>query len=128
VQTFNCIRCPDRFPLAFQKAREGEQPVAGFFQAGGDRWAFRPPFAAESLALGRDLLLRAGGDHILVIGKDFRVQPLRRRGEKIAMLVHGAALNQNIAPERGKGFLAAGRAIDDGAFRRLQSPFVKVWI
>jgi hypothetical protein len=29
VQSLDCIRCPDRFPLAFREAREGEQLVAG---------------------------------------------------------------------------------------------------
>src|ERR1019366_7221896 len=36
VQSLDCIRCPDRFPLAFREAREGEQLVAGLFQAIGD--------------------------------------------------------------------------------------------
>ena len=61
------IRGPDRFPLAFRKPREGEELVAGFFQAGSDRWAFQAPFSDESFALRLDLLLRVGVDHILVI-------------------------------------------------------------
>src|SRR5271166_5059517 len=79
----------------------------------GDRAAFQPPFADERLALRRDLRLRVGVDHIVVIGGDFLVQPVGRVGEKIAMLVHRAALDWHVAPERGKSFLEALRAIDD---------------
>jgi hypothetical protein len=40
-------------------------------------------------------------------------------GQKIAILVHGAALDRHVAPERGKSFLEAGRAIDNDESRRL---------
>ncbi len=44
-------------------------------------------------------------------------------GEKIAMLMHRAALNRDVGPQCGKGFLEAGRAVDDDKFRRLQAMF-----
>jgi hypothetical protein len=34
--------------------------------------------------------------------------------------MHRAALDRDVAPERGKSFLEAGRAIDNDEFRRLQ--------
>ena len=37
------------------------------------------------------------------------------------MLVHRAALDRHVAPERGKGFLETSRAIDNDEFRRLQA-------
>jgi len=61
-------RFADRFPLAFREPREGEQLVARFLQAIGDRTAFQPPFVDQRLALRLDLQLRAGVDHIVVIG------------------------------------------------------------
>jgi len=36
MQSLDRIRRADRFPLAFRKAREGEQLVAGLFQTIGD--------------------------------------------------------------------------------------------
>jgi hypothetical protein len=44
-------RFADRFPLAFREPREGEQLVARFLQAIGDRTAFQPPFVDQRLAL-----------------------------------------------------------------------------
>jgi hypothetical protein len=35
--------------------------------------------------------------------------------------MHRAALDQHVAPERGKSFLEAGCAIDNHEFRRLQT-------
>jgi len=40
--------------------------------------------------------------------------------------MHRAALNRDVGPQCGKGFLEAGRAVDDGEFRRLQATFDKV--
>src|SRR6202043_2595166 len=48
-------------------------------------------------------------------------QPVGRMGEKITVLMHRAALDQHVAPERGKSFLEAGCAIDNDEFRRLQT-------
>ena len=53
---------------------EGEQPVAGFFQAVGHGAAFQPPFANERLAARFDLLRCLGIDHVVVIGGDFLMQ------------------------------------------------------
>gem|GEM_PF-4438239 len=49
------------------------------------------------------------------------MQPVGRMGEKITVLMHRAALDQHVAPERGKSFLEAGCAIDNDEFRRLQT-------
>ena len=117
---FNCIRCADRFPLTFREPREGKQLVARFLQAIGDGAAFHPPFADERLALRLDLPLRAGVDHIVVIGGNFFMQPVRRMSEKIAMFMHRTAWDRHVAPERGKSFLEAGRAIDNDKLRHLQ--------
>src|ERR1035437_385776 len=68
VQTFDRIRCADRFPLAFGEPREGEELVPRFLQAGGDRMAFHAPLADERLALRLNLRLRGGVDHVVVIG------------------------------------------------------------
>jgi len=65
------------FHWLFREPREGEQLVARFLQAIGDGAAFQPPFADERLALRLDLRLRAGVDHIVVIGGDFLVQPVQ---------------------------------------------------
>jgi len=88
MQAFDGVGCADRFPLAFGEAREGEQPVARFFQAIGDGAAFEPPFADEGLSPRLDLLLRLGVNHVGVIGRDFLVQPIWRVGEKVAVLVN----------------------------------------
>src|ERR1700730_1420401 len=61
-----------------------------------DGLAFQPPFADERLAFRFDLLLRRSVDHILVVVRDFLVQPLRRMGQQIAMLMHRAALDRDV--------------------------------
>jgi hypothetical protein len=42
-------------------------------------------------------------------------------GEKISVLMHRTALDWHVAPERGKSFFEARRAIDDDEFWRLQA-------
>jgi hypothetical protein len=59
----------------------------------------QPPFVDERLALGFYLAARFGIDHILVVVGDFLLQPFRRMGQQIAVLVHGAALDRNIGPQ-----------------------------
>jgi hypothetical protein len=44
VQTFNWIRCANRFPLALRETREDEQLFARFLQSVGDRATIQPPF------------------------------------------------------------------------------------
>ena len=56
MQAFDCIRSADGFPLAWRKAREGEQLVASLLQAVGDGGAFQVPFANERLSFRFDLL------------------------------------------------------------------------
>ena len=104
-----------------RKAREGEQLVARFLQAVGDGAAFEPPFADERLSSRFDLLLRRGIDHVFVVVRDFLVQPLGRMGEQIAVLVHRAALDRHVGPQRRQRLFEARRAVDDDEFRRLQS-------
>jgi hypothetical protein len=42
------------------------------------------------------------------------MQPIGSMSEKVAMLIHrAAALNRDVGPQCGKGFLEAGRAVDD---------------
>jgi hypothetical protein len=47
AQAFDGIRASNRFPLALRETREGEKPVARFFQAVGDRTVFQPPLNAN---------------------------------------------------------------------------------
>ena len=54
------------------------------------------------------------------------MQPVWRVSEKVAMLMHRAALDRDAGPERGEGFLEAGRAVDDGELGPAQATFVKV--
>ena len=49
---------------------EGEEPVAGFLQAVGNRAVFEPPLADEGLAAGFDLLGRVRVDHVVVVGAE----------------------------------------------------------
>src|ERR1700682_6319261 len=51
VQSFDCIRGPDRFPLALGEAREGEELIASLFQTGGPCGAFQPPLAKSCTRL-----------------------------------------------------------------------------
>ena len=62
--------------MAFRQAGEGEQPLTRFLQAVGNGAAFQPPFANERLAARFDLLCRLGVDHVVVVGRDLRMQPL----------------------------------------------------
>ena len=41
------------------------------------------------------------------------------------MLMHRAALNRHVGPERGERLLEAGRAVDDDEFRRLQASLTR---
>jgi hypothetical protein len=54
------------------------------------------------------------------------MQPTGSMSEEVAMLMDRAALNRDFGPQCSKGFLEAGRAVDDGEFRRLQATFDKV--
>ena len=78
--------------IGFREAREGEEFISRFFQAIGDGVTFEPPFADEDLSLRLNLLLRLGVNHVVVVSRDFLVQPIWRVAEKVAALVHGAAL------------------------------------
>src|SRR5208337_2252373 len=93
------------------EAREGEQPVAGLLEAVGDGAAFQAPFAEEGLAPGFDLLSRRGVDHVAVVVGDFLVQPLGRVSEQVAMLVHRAALDRRVRPQRRQRLFQARRAV-----------------
>ena len=111
----------DRLPLARREARESEQSVACFFQAVGDGAAFEPPFSEEGFSFGLDLLAGLGVNHVVAVGRDLLMQPVRRVSEEITVLVHRAALNRHIGPERRQRLVQAGTAVDDDEFRRLQA-------
>lgn len=98
VQPFNRVRGSDRFPLTLREASESEQSVACFFQAVGDGAAFEPPFPEEGFSFGLDLLAGLSVDHVVVVGRDFLMQPVRRVGEKVAVLVDRASLDRRIGP------------------------------
>src|SRR6201995_88385 len=82
------------------------------------RAAFQPPFADERLATRLDLLWCAGVDHIVVVGRDFLMQSLRSMCQKVAVLVHGAALHQCIRPDQAECLLQPCCTVDDDEARR----------
>src|ERR1700732_1699429 len=47
-------------------------------------------------------------------------------GEKVAMLVHRAALNRDIGPQHSQRRIQPRGAVDDDEFRRLQATFDKI--
>jgi hypothetical protein len=49
------------------------------------------------------------------------MQPIGSMSEKIAMFMHGAALDSDIEPQCCKRLLEAGRAVNDDKFRRFQA-------
>ena len=60
----------------------------------------RPYLRMNALRRVFDLAARRGVDHVAVVVRDFLVQALGRVGEEIAMLVHGAALDSHVGPQR----------------------------
>src|SRR6516165_1619918 len=108
VQPLDGIGAPDRLPLLRRIAQEGEEPRAGLLQAIDDGLALQPPFAHERLALGLHLLDRLSIDHVGVVGAELVVQLLRRMGQQVAMLVHRAALDRHLRPQRRERRLQAG--------------------
>jgi hypothetical protein len=118
VQPFDRIRGAGAAPLAWRQTREGEQPVAGFFQAVGHGVVFEPPLADEGLAAGFDLLWGRRVDHVGVIGGHFVVQALGRVGEQVPMLVNRASLDRHAVPDGCDCVLEPWRTIDDEANRR----------
>ena len=100
-------------PLARRQAGKGEETVARLLQAVGDGAMLEPPFAQESLAARGDLLRRRRVDHVVVVRRDLLVQPLRRMGQQVAVLVHGAALNRHAAPHRIHRLLQPRRTVED---------------
>ena len=49
------------------------------------------------------------------------MQPIRRVGEQVAMLVHSAALDRRVRPKRRERLIEAGAAIDNDQFRSSQA-------
>src|SRR6266542_3481977 len=88
VQTFDSIGCSGAFPLARRKPGEGEEPIACFLEAVGNRAVPQAPLAKESVAPLVDLLRRVGVDHVGVVGGELVMEPFGRVGERIAVLVH----------------------------------------
>ena len=109
-----------------RKAREREEVLAGFFEAGGNGWALQPPFPEEGLTTGFNLLGRLGVDHVGVTIGEFFVQALRRMSQEVAMLMHRAALDRDVGPERRQGGVEAGSAVHDHQVRGLQAPLGEI--
>ena len=126
MQSLDRIRRSNGFPLAFWKARESKELIAGFFQAGRRRETFQPPFSQESFSFGFHFLPRFGVDHVFIVGREFLVQALWRMRQQIAMLMNRAALDQDIRPERGERFVEAGSAIDDHKLWGSQAAFDEI--
>jgi hypothetical protein len=103
------------------QAGEGEQALAGLFQAVRDGMAFQPPFGQEQPTPAHHLGAGLGIDHVVIVGGDFFVQRLWCMREQIAMLMHGAALGRQLRPKGGKRAFEAGAAIDQQEFWRSQA-------
>src|SRR5439155_2217892 len=71
------------------------------------------PFADESPSPLLDFRSRGGVDHVVVIGRDRLMQPLRRVGEQVAVLVDRAALGRHVAPEPGQRLLQPAAAVNN---------------
>ena len=54
------------------------------------------------------------------------MQPVGGMSEKVAMLMNGAALDQDVVPERGKSFFEPWRAVDNGEFRHPQTAICEI--
>src|SRR3954464_2129123 len=74
-------------------------------QAVGHGPTLQPPLAQEGLSPRLDLLGALGVDHVRVVGRDLLVQPFRRMGQEIPMLVNCAALGWHRRPKRGQRLL-----------------------
>ena len=85
-----------RLPQRRRQACEDEQAPAGFFQAAGDGAALQAPFPQERLAAGLNFGGGLGVDHVAVVFGQLVVQVLGRMGEKVPMLMHGAALDRQL--------------------------------
>jgi hypothetical protein len=64
--------------LARRQAGEGEQPLAGFFEAVCHGARLQPPFGQEQLPPAHHLGAGFGVDHVVVVGGDLLVQGIRR--------------------------------------------------
>ena len=98
---------------------EGEQPIAGFLQAVGDRAVLDPPFANERFAPSFDFGRRGRVDHVGIVGADFLMQTLGRVREQIAKLMNGT-LHWHAVPHGGKRLFQSGRAVNDEKRRPLE--------
>jgi hypothetical protein len=54
------------------------------------------------------------------------VQPIGSMGQKIAMFMNCAALDQGVQPQCSQRFLKAWSAIDDDEFRRAEAAFDEI--
>ena len=117
MQALDRVRGPDRLSLARREAREGEQPVAGFFQTVSDGAAFQAPFADECLAPGLDLVSRRGVDSCRGSRWKFPRTAARARGRGDCGAC-ARALDRRIGPERRQRLFQAQRAVGDDQLRR----------
>jgi hypothetical protein len=100
---------------------EGEEAITGFSEAVGDSGVAHPPLAQEGFAPLLELLRGVAVDHVVVVGRDLVIQPLRRAGEQNSMLVHCTTLRRHVAPDGRKRGPQAGAAIDDQELGLAQS-------
>ena len=78
------------------RGREGKELVARFCEAVRDGPAFQPPLADKRLAAGFHLGGSVGIDHIAVIFAQLVMHVFGSMTQKVAVLVHGAALNGKV--------------------------------
>jgi hypothetical protein len=86
--------------IATARARrqEGEQALAGFLQAIGDRAAAQLPARQEGLALSQDRAGTVSVHHVVELGLDLVMQVLGCVGEQVAFLVYGGAVEKPALP------------------------------
>src|SRR5262249_55395816 len=82
LRGWSAVLCSRASPLTWRQPCEGEQAVAGFLEAVGDRAMAQPPLADEGLAALLDLLGRGRINHVGVVGGHLVVQSLGRMREQ----------------------------------------------
>jgi hypothetical protein len=113
VQPFDHICRSRASPLARRQLHKGEQSIAGFLQAVGNRPVLEPPFANECLAARCDVFRRNCIDHVGIVGADFLMQALGRVRKQIAVRMNRAPLHLHAIPNGGDCFFQSRRAVDD---------------
>src|SRR3954451_10523303 len=86
----------------------------------------RPPLAEKGLAALRDLFGRGGVDHVGEVSRDLLMEPLRRVGQQVSVLVDRAALDRHAVPDGGERLFETWCAIDNEEKRPAQASADKV--